>query len=159
MRNDKRKANYKKLFLKAPKFLVKDCSECTEKDKNHRRCEVSSGGTVQYRSVCVDCWRKKENAYRAANKTKITARKVQRAREAKTRCVDYLGGSCKCGYNKSLRALTFHHKNRSDKLYDISTIRDHSWSKVKKELDKCVLICFNCHMEEEEIYDGDKDSN
>lgn len=159
-RNALRRDNYKKLFANSPKFLIKDCIECSEKDKRHRRCEVSSGGSIQYRSVCIDCWRKKEQTYRKANWDKIKQKKVERAQSAKRKCVEYLGGQCcKCGYNKSMRALTFHHKIRSDKSYEITAIKDHNWEKVKAELDKCILICFNCHMEEEEIRDANKESN
>ena len=43
--------------------------------------------------------------------------------------------------------LTFHHRNTSDKEFGISDIMGHAWSKIKKELDKCDLLCQNCHRE------------
>lgn len=61
------------------------------------------------------------------------------------------GGKCKiCGYDKCSRALSFHHKNPKDKLFSIDTrsILSHKWEKVLQEIEKCELLCMNCHMEE-----------
>jgi hypothetical protein len=52
-----------------------------------------------------------------------------------------------CGYQNSLAALTFHHTNKDEKEFGVSQILDWSWKKLKSELDKCILLCFNCHME------------
>lgn len=64
--------------------------------------------------------------------------------------VEYKGGKCeKCGYNKSVEALQFHHINPLDKDF---TISGKSWSfeKLKEEVDKCIMLCANCHLEEHE---------
>lgn len=64
--------------------------------------------------------------------------------------VDYLGGKCnRCGYNKCIDALDFHHINPKEKDFNFSE-NGHcrSWERVKKELDKCELLCANCHREE-----------
>jgi hypothetical protein len=65
----------------------------------------------------------------------------------KQQCVDYLGGCCtECGYNKSLAALDFHHLNPLEK--DMKYLNHRmSFEKLKVELDKCVLLCANCHRE------------
>jgi hypothetical protein len=60
--------------------------------------------------------------------------------------VEYKGGKCEnCGYSKSVKALTFHHLGI--KNFTIRTKIYYSLQKLKKEVDKCVLLCFNCHME------------
>ncbi len=65
----------------------------------------------------------------------------------KKEMVEYKGGSCEvCGYNKSLRALQFHHKDPSQKDFNIGGIGSIN-EDVKKELDKCILVCANCHSE------------
>ena len=63
------------------------------------------------------------------------------------------GGKCeKCGYNKCQAALEFHHLDPSQKEFAISKVRKFSVSgilpEIKSELDKCSLLCKNCHAEE-----------
>lgn len=65
----------------------------------------------------------------------------------KARAVAYKGGACQiCGYNKSLVALHFHHRDPSKKDFIISRA-SKSWEAVLAELDKCDLLCANCHAE------------
>jgi len=70
--------------------------------------------------------------------------------QIKRKAIDYKGGKCNvCGYNKCDSALQFHHLNPEEKDFAIS--RDGSfrkWETIKKELDKCVLLCVRCHAEE-----------
>lgn len=63
-------------------------------------------------------------------------------------CTLYKGSSCLvCKYSKCIRALDFHHVNSNDKPYSISGAHCRSWKSIKSELDKCVLLCANCHRE------------
>lgn len=70
-------------------------------------------------------------------------------RDKKKKAVDHYGGKCvKCGYNKCLEALDFHHRNNVTKLASPSqVIMKWTWEKAVKELDKCDLLCANCHRE------------
>lgn len=62
--------------------------------------------------------------------------------------VTYKGGKCeRCGYNKSMRALEFHHINPSEKDFGISDILTKNIQSLKDEVDKCMLLCSNCHAE------------
>ena len=62
--------------------------------------------------------------------------------------VDYKGGKCEiCGYNKCLEALEFHHKDPNEKDFSIAN-NFKSMDKMKTEVDKCLLLCANCHREE-----------
>ncbi|SOK58648.1 g371 [Yersinia phage fHe-Yen9-04] len=75
-------------------------------------------------------------------------------RKKKQMTVDYKGGKCQvCGYNKCLAALDFHHINPLEKDFNIST-KFISFEKMKSELDKCILLCSNCHRE---FHDGKLD--
>lgn len=67
--------------------------------------------------------------------------------------IEHKGGQCAiCGYDKCNNALEFHHRNSSEKDFGISAKGyTRSWEKVKAELDKCILICANCHRE---IHEG-----
>ncbi len=74
--------------------------------------------------------------------------RTARYKEVKKQCISYKGGKCcKCGYNKCDDALDFHHLNPSVKEFGISQIRYRSFDSIKKELDKCILVCSNCHRE------------
>lgn len=65
----------------------------------------------------------------------------------------YKGSECIiCGYNKCWRALVFHHTNPDTKSFAISGAHARSWNKIKDELDKCILVCSNCHAE---LHDAD----
>ena len=74
---------------------------------------------------------------------------VKRRKKIKQLAVEYKGGKCcKCDYNKCIDALEFHHKDPTQKDFGIATKGfTRSWEKVKKELDKCILVCSNCHKE------------
>jgi len=83
-------------------------------------------------------------------KNKIKRRKQSRdqGRIKKRRLVEYLGGKCmKCSYNKCLGILEFHHiKEKSFKMNEKIGNRC-SLESLKKEADKCMLLCPNCHRE------------
>jgi hypothetical protein len=62
--------------------------------------------------------------------------------------VDYKGGECQlCGYNRCLRALDFHHVDPATKRFHLAGSHNRSWESLRAELDKCLLVCSNCHDE------------
>ena len=62
------------------------------------------------------------------------------------------GGKCsQCGYNKNLAALEFHHVDPNTKDKDYFNSRGGLTESLKTELDKCVLLCANCHREEHHL--------
>ncbi len=65
--------------------------------------------------------------------------------------VEYKGGACcLCGYDRCLRALDFHHLDPKKKRFSIAGGHTRSWSSLRQELDKCMLVCSNCHIELEQ---------
>lgn len=73
----------------------------------------------------------------------------KRRKKIRQMAVEYKGRSCQvCGYNRCIDALEFHHVNSSGKDFSISEKGyTRSWVRVKEELDKCMLLCANCHRE------------
>jgi hypothetical protein len=51
-----------------------------------------------------------------------------------------------CGYTKCPEALDFHHTD-NDKEFNISSNMFTKLEKLKEEIDKCILVCRNCHAE------------
>lgn len=69
--------------------------------------------------------------------------------QGKKKCAEYKGGQCeKCGYKKYIQALEFHHINSLEKEFQIGNNYHRSWEEICVELDKCLLLCANCHREE-----------
>lgn len=72
---------------------------------------------------------------------------IEWRRRTKRRAVEYKGGKCQlCGYDKCMRALVFHHPSAKSFGLACGGIT-RAWEKLRKELDKCVLLCLNCHGE------------
>ena len=73
---------------------------------------------------------------------------LERQRKFKKDAIDYKGSKCCiCNYNKCQQALEFHHLDPSKKEFTISNCKLTSFNKIIKELDKCILVCANCHAE------------
>jgi predicted HNH restriction endonuclease len=71
--------------------------------------------------------------------------KIRRIRN-KARAIEYLGGACTvCGYDKHPSALQFHHRDPTTKSFTIGNVANRAWKIIEAELDKCDLICANCH--------------
>ena len=74
---------------------------------------------------------------------------VKRRRKVRLLAIEHLGGKCmRCGYSKYPEVLEFHHKNPANKEFNVSR-KGHcrSWKRIEKEIEKCVLLCANCHRE------------
>ena len=99
-----------------------------------RTCNIE-GEEHFYKSkgyFCKSCWNTR--TYKSA-KDKIAAYMVSRG-----------GIECSsCGYNKCIGALEFHHRDPKEK--DPFWSRGWSLPKLKIELEKCDILCANCHRE------------
>lgn len=68
-------------------------------------------------------------------------------RRMKLKAIEYKGGKCQqCGYSKSPAALVFHHRDTTEKDFNIGS-RVVKWEVLEPELMKCDLLCQNCHHE------------
>lgn len=68
----------------------------------------------------------------------------------KIRAIEYKGGKCaRCGYLYAgcVRIFTFHHLDPSEKEFKIGSGHCYAWETMVKELDKCIMLCLNCHAE------------
>jgi hypothetical protein len=84
-----------------------------------------------------------------SDKCKAKAGVHRYRKNLKQKAVDYKGGACAvCGYDKCVDALEFHHLDPTEKDFGIgSGGHTRRWVDVVPELDKCVMLCANCHRE------------
>ena len=100
---------------------------------------------------CVLC-SKRTNGKRKCNscRTKIRRYRVRMA------AVKRLGGKCRrCGWSGPAVGFDFHHRS-GKKEFNISHVANKSWTTVKRELDKCELLCAVCHRLEYSSYEDPK---
>ena len=127
----------------------KYCLECSPFGRhNTRKLEFLDGsGEVLTCTLCNRSYvyaRSGGHTRTLCNSCKTNRNKTER----KQKCLDYKGGRCEiCGYNRCKEALAFHHTDPTRKDFSISGAHCHPWKRVQEELDKCVLVCANCHAE------------
>lgn len=106
---------------------MKTCSSCHQVKPDNQF--YSKGRSGRLNSLCKECF----NDYCQ-----------NRWIEKKQKAIQYLGGRCAhCGYNGHYAAMQFHHVG--NKEFSWNKLRLLSWEKTKEELDKCILLCANCH--------------
>jgi hypothetical protein len=65
----------------------------------------------------------------------------------KVRAINESGGKCvNCGEDRPW-VLQFHHTNPSDKEISVHKLSACAWSRIEKEIKKCILVCESCHRE------------
>ncbi len=109
--------------------------------------------------LCANCHRETHAGYHPeilkTDFTKYRASHVYRGRRrAKIAAIEYKGGKClDCGYSRYSEALQFHHReqNSKDKELNEALFSLISFEKMKPELDKCDLLCANCHVKRHTI--------
>lgn len=117
---------------KKTSFGIHFCAVCRQNQPDSEFYRVRD--TNQLYSCCKTC----------ANR-----QSVERQQRLKRQAVEYKGGCCeRCGYNRYLGCLEFHHKDPALKDFNLAYSRSTAFEKVKAELDQCVLLCANCHREE-----------
>ena len=122
--------NTKQIHLKKTAPNEKKCSKC-EKIKTKNEFYIRKTGTLS--SYCKVC---------------ASEEVLERKKKLKEKAIEYSGGKCiKCGYDKYIGALEFHHRDPLHKDFSISAHANRSWTLIKIELDKCDLLCANCHRE------------
>ncbi len=125
--------------LQCSPFGQHNTKQLVLKEKSDKKCICS---------VCNKGYiysRKKGNSSIRCNTCYVNQFRANR----KEKAVKLLGGQCcKCGYNKCIKALQFHHIDPKKKDFEISSNSSTvSWNKFEKEISKCILVCANCHTE------------
>ena len=132
--------------------------------KNFKNGYEYKNSVVDNHRVCPSCkinrhineyYTRRKNNCTGYCKFCISRKTTERQRKLKKFMVKYKGGKCQnpnCstpgGYNRSINSLDFHHTDQTKKEFNLSQVRLHKMNdKIKNELDKCTLLCANCHRE------------
>lgn len=149
------------LGLQSRKYCL-DCSPYKDRPSHHaRKLEDTLLDSKGRRfCICEDCDKKYfiSKKYSRIHKCATCYHRKNRILK-KARMIEYKGGKCaRCGYCKYMGALEFHHRDENKKAFGLSTKITASWAVLKKELDKCDLLCSNCHKEiENELWNKSRD--
>ena len=114
---------------------MKICTQCqTEKEDNnfYKQQQKGKNGQTWYYldSMCKPC----RSSYTST-----------RRRTCKMQIIEYLGGECKgCKTVGHPSIYDCHHLDPSQKDFSPSK-QNRKFETIKDELDKCVLLCANCH--------------
>lgn len=161
---------------------MKKCSGCSkEKDesmfytKNRKKIRVDGSihtwvGLYSKCKTCIDTSNKQSlpkykqyyKDYRKANKVAGSKKSKEHYLKNRIEWVKLVRTeielSCsRCGYDKTLNALDFHHSDPREKENTIHSLMknvptEDRWESLKVELKKCVVLCANCHREEHMKY-------
>lgn len=112
---------------------MKRCTQCLTDKPLAEYYAKGKKGSGKLQSECKTCFK---------------ARMMKRFEEKSRFVVGLKGGCCLlCGYDKCTAALEFHHVDPSQKEFQINKRWSMTNEAIKKEIDKCVLLCSNCHRE------------
>lgn len=117
----------------------KTCTKC-----GNEKSSIEFYGQIQRSKVSDNVkWRYKDSMCKVCRNAYVNTRR----REIKTQAIDYLGGMCvDCGLRSSIVEIyDFHHRNPEAKDFSISDFKNRRIETIKPELDKCDLLCANCH--------------
>ncbi len=116
--------------------------------------------TVRYWLKKFDLSTDKAYSIEEIGKTSLEKKEIRRVRNTKRtalrrikfkkRAIEISGGKCNhCGYNKHHEVLEFHHIDPKTKSFELSQKHmGKKWETIENEINKCILLCSNCHKEE-----------
>lgn len=120
---------------------IQECQQLYDEIGNIKKVAKQTGISYdRLRNVIVSQTITPKNSYDCV--------KTRRA-NTKEKLIKYKGGKCEiCGYDKCNQALEFHHVNPEEKSFTISQSNIYkNLTILKQEVDKCILVCANCHRE------------
>ena len=111
--------------------MTKICSKCKiEKPlSDYHKNGFDRSGNQKFRGYCKEC-----------------AKQIEAARyKAKQSFVNSQKKVCeKCGEDREY-VLDYHHRNPLEKEFTIGSTSTRTQESLQKEIDKCVVLCANCH--------------
>jgi len=127
----------------------KYCLECSPFGNHNTKKLTENKQNIGQIEVCQYCKKELISQKKHYKNSCNSCRVSNKRRDYKKMGIEYKGGKCIiCNYSKCARALHFHHIDPAEKDFGVANKGyTRSWEKMKIELDKCVLLCSNCHAE------------
>jgi hypothetical protein len=121
----------------------KYCLKCSPFGmKNTKRLHLPQRDSNSKKN-CIECGR---DFKWTKNNVCPTCRSLKRRKLHRIKAIEYCGGRCSnCGNNDS-DVLTFHHTNPRTKKFTLCSNWQKKWDTIVEELNKCEILCANCHM-------------
>lgn len=121
--------------------MAKPYNELTVEEKQRSK----DAAKKYYHSNKEKCAKRLKN-WRQANADYVREKQRLDKRKRKLDAIKYLGSLCYvCNGDFHPAIFEFHHTNPEDKDRDPSKMLQLSWKRITNELDKCILLCANCH--------------
>lgn len=108
---------------------------------------ILTGNQTKY---CSNACKQKAHYNKIKEQSNTYHSQTLRGLKRKIKFINLLGGKCSsCGYKDNISALDFHHKNPRNKSFslDLRQLSNTKESTLLLELNKCEILCANCHRE------------
>jgi 5-methylcytosine-specific restriction endonuclease McrA len=124
--------------------------------KWHRKDPMTEEEALLY----AESLRAKRGAYYEENKESRREYVTKYQLKKKIAAITVLGGKCQKCPEKHPAALQFHHRDPSEKSFSVnsktlSSPGQYPWKLIVKEIDKCELLCGNCHAKHHSSWNED----
>lgn len=113
------------------------CTLCKEREQ------------LPYNSRCRECHNEYQKDYYKRNPRSINKSAIRRRREIRKMVIESKNKSCEdCGIQYHWYVMDLDHV-RDKKKFSLSIAGSHMWAlkTVQEEIDKCDVVCSNCHRE------------
>jgi len=125
----------------------RECKRCNKSkplSEFNKRGDGRGGG---YNSYCRVCDREYSREHYQKNKEYYRKKRLREQQKVRAKLREYKSEcACEiCGEDHP-DVLDFHHKSAEEKDGHISRLASsRGWSRVLKEIEKCQVLCSNCH--------------
>jgi len=132
---------------------IKKCSKCNRQlllaDFYQRRKGSRAG---KYYEKCIACMKERGVKYYHDNHDRQLKLAILRRNKNRLKMIKYMNNikskpCMDCGSTYPPYVMDFDHKDGSIKSGNVSRMSNGGWSKIKvdSEIEKCDLVCSNCH--------------
>ena len=138
--NKEKKAEYMSNYQKKNKDKVNEY----QREYRKKHPEIKREADRRYHNKNKEANNERCRNYYQEHKEESRIYQKEYRRKRRIECKEYLGGKCVgCG---TTERLEFDHIDRNLKEYDVGKRVSNSFAYLKPELDKCQLLCYDCHI-------------